>query len=240
MAFGKGEVKVKWVNDLIQKHNLAVVGIQETKRKHMSEMLIRKLWGSSDFEFLSIDSQGNGGGLLSIWNNSLFSKDTVLCSEDCLIFTGTWIENKTCTCLINVYASQIPTRRAELWMFLSSFMENWRRVVALFGDFNDVRDVKEIKGSNSDSNDILKFNRFINNNNLIDVGIGGTKYTWVIGGGVKLPKLDRFLVSDNFGEFWPNFEVVTDARLYSDHKPLIMKQEKRYYGQPPLNSSTHG
>ncbi|KAL7600586.1 hypothetical protein Lser_V15G21555 [Lactuca serriola] len=88
MAFGKGEVKVKWVNDLIQKHNLAVVGIQETKRKHMSEMLIRKLWGSSDFEFLSIDSQGNGGGLLSIWNNSLFSKDTVLCSEDCLIFTG--------------------------------------------------------------------------------------------------------------------------------------------------------
>ena len=32
-GFGIGDFKLPWVNSLIHKHNIAVVGIQETKRR---------------------------------------------------------------------------------------------------------------------------------------------------------------------------------------------------------------
>ena len=78
------------------------------------------------------------------------------------------------------------------------------------------------------------FNDFIINNNLTDVNLGGTDFTWIKGGGTKLSKLDRFLVSGNFGEYWPNFEAKLDLRLYSDHKPIILYQVKRNYGKIPF------
>lgn len=64
--------------------------------------------------------------------------------------------------------------------------------------------------------------------------IEGSKYTWVKGGGSKLSKFDRFLLNDYFVELWPNSEVITDTRIYSDHKPLILRQVTRNYGSIPF------
>lgn len=104
----------------------------------------------------------------------------------------------------------------------------------IFGDFNKVRNAKERKGVNTYAGSCARFNYFILNNNLIDVKIGGTEFTWIKGGRAKMSKLDRFLISENFGEFWPNYEVTPDVRLFSDHKPLILKHIKRSYGFPPF------
>lgn len=58
---GKGEFKVPWINSLIKKHNASVIGIQETKRKSVSNILVRNIWGSHDYDFDMFSSVGQGG-----------------------------------------------------------------------------------------------------------------------------------------------------------------------------------
>lgn len=83
----------------------------------------------------------------------------------------------------------------------------------IFGNFNDVRFCHERKGSKMDERETKTFNDFIRGNNLIDVKISGTNFTWIKGGGEKLSKLDRFLISADFADIWPNEECMEDSRL---------------------------
>lgn len=133
-----------------------------------------------------------------------------------------------------MYASQLPSKRVELWNFIYAIMSSWQGSIVTFGDFNEVRNESERRGSSIDERATNKFNEFIRHNNLIDVKIVGSNFTWIKGGGTKLSKLDRFLINDCFDFTWPNSEVSTDARIFSDHKPLIQHQSKRCYGNSPF------
>lgn len=42
-GFGKGDYKMDWVRILINSHKVAVVGIQETKRKEVTDMMLKRL-----------------------------------------------------------------------------------------------------------------------------------------------------------------------------------------------------
>ena len=51
-GLGLGDFKTKWISDLIKTHKIGVVGIQETKRRSMSDMVIKRIWGSHDFDYV--------------------------------------------------------------------------------------------------------------------------------------------------------------------------------------------
>lgn len=55
-GLGKGDFKLDWVRNLVNSHNIDVVGLQEIKRKEFSDMSGRRLWGSNDFEFKCVES----------------------------------------------------------------------------------------------------------------------------------------------------------------------------------------
>lgn len=200
-GMGLGDFKSRWVSNLVTKHNSSVVGLQETKRKVFSDLMVKRIWKSSDFDFVSSNSVGQGGGLISIWNNNLFRKSYSICREDCIVIQGTWLENNVQVCFINIYASQNPTKREELWSFVNTTLLNWGGVTIVFGDFNEVRSANERR---------------------------------IKGRGSKMSKLDRFLISECFGDAWPNFEALTETRMYSDHKPIVLKQINRKYGVAPF------
>lgn len=42
--------------------------MQETKMAGIEESFYNKLWGSSEFQWSSLDSNGAPGGLLNLWN----------------------------------------------------------------------------------------------------------------------------------------------------------------------------
>lgn len=69
---------------------------------------------------------------------------------------------------------------------------------------------------------------------MTDIKTNGAGFSWIKGGGGKLRRLDRILISDNFGEHRPNYEAELETRLFSDHKPFILKQVKRNYGKVPF------
>ena len=105
-GLGSGEFKSDWICKLVQTHCIAFLGIQETKRKDITEIMARRIWGSQNFDYAFCNSEGNSSGIMCVWNRDMFSKESCMYRKDCLIIQGTWSENSRKICFINVYAGQ--------------------------------------------------------------------------------------------------------------------------------------
>ena len=96
-GFGKGDYKVPLIRKLVDKHNIDFMGIQETKRKNISDMSLKQLWGSHDFDATCSNTLGQGGRLVSIWNKNCFHKQQAIVRKDCIIIIGTRLETRGTT-----------------------------------------------------------------------------------------------------------------------------------------------
>lgn len=108
------------------------------------------------------------------------------------------------------------------------------KIWILCGDFNEVRFEEERKGSMFSVNGAHVFNSFIANCGLVDLHLGGRKYTWMNTEASKFSKLDRFIVSDMFLQFWPNSNTLALPRLYSDHCPIMLNTNSPDFGPLPF------
>lgn len=72
-------------------------------------------------------------------------------------------------------------------------------VFVLCGDFNSVCADSERKciGLIARSDDIIHFNKFIDDCMLIDLPLAGIRFTWFHGDGFSISRLDRFLISED-------------------------------------------
>ena len=105
----------------------------------------------------------------------------------------------------------------------------------MFGDFNAVRCSSERAGSTFSAREAACFNDFIASSGLHDLKIGGRKFTWFNKKGTKMSKLDRYLVSNNFFDVWPNTSVTALNRVISYHNPLLLKAGNMVdYGPRPF------
>ncbi|GJY23835.1 RNA-directed DNA polymerase, eukaryota [Tanacetum coccineum] len=66
------------------------------------------------------------------------------------------------------------------------------------------------------------FNDFIAKSGLLDFQMGNHRFTRFNREGTKMSKLDRFLVSQNFFNFWNNASVLALPRTLSDHCPVLL------------------
>ncbi|XP_068475080.1 uncharacterized protein [Phaseolus vulgaris] len=113
-------------------------------------------------------------------------------------------------------------------VFRGSGERGWRTgpYGVLCGDFNVVRredERKGIRGCSSQKKEIDGFNRFIENNGLLDIPIVGKKYTWFKANGTANSILDRFLVSKEWLQLWPTTKQYVQSRMVSDHCALVLK-----------------
>lgn len=103
----------------------------------------------------------------------------------------------------------------------------------LFGDLNVVRNIEERAGSSFNAHEASTFNEFIASSGLHDFPLGG-RFTWFNKAGSKMSKLDRFLVSQNFFDVWPNASVTTMVRIISDHNPIFLQDGDALNGPTPF------
>ncbi|MCH85139.1 cysteine-rich receptor-like protein kinase [Trifolium medium] len=82
--------------------------------------------------------------------------------------------------------------------------------------------------------DHIPFNRFIDDNNLMDLPLSGRKFTWYKGDGLSMSRLDRFLLSEEWCLAWPNCMQVAQLRGLSDHCPLVLVANEENWGPRPL------
>ena len=102
------------------------------------------------------------------------------------------------------------------------------------GDFNVVRRSDERFNSIFCARSARDFNHFIHENGLIDMRMGGHRFTYFRNGDLKMSKLDRFLVCPKFVDLVPSATVTALPREISDHCPILLSSSWCDFGPPPF------
>nr|GEZ05447.1 putative RNA-directed DNA polymerase, eukaryota, reverse transcriptase zinc-binding domain protein [Tanacetum cinerariifolium] len=119
------KTKRDWVKELCMKHRVNFMTLQETKMESMDLVTIKALWGNLSFDYAYSPSVGNSGGILCVWEPSLFVKENVSSFDYFLVVMGTWIPSSTKLFIISVYAPQELTEKKELWDYLHLLIDKW-------------------------------------------------------------------------------------------------------------------
>lgn len=103
---------------------------------------------------------------------------SILCNEYYVAVEGIWILNDIKIMWIAVYAPQSLSSKIALWSSLANLIANWDGILVAMGDFNEVWEAGKRFGSHFNERRDEIFNTFISNASLIDVPLGGYKFTW--------------------------------------------------------------
>ncbi|GAU42656.1 hypothetical protein TSUD_398610 [Trifolium subterraneum] len=193
--------------------------------------------GSSPHAFSYRPSVGASGGLLTLWDPSEVDVWSTESREHVLWCRGRFIKSGEEFFVANVYSPCDDGAKQGLWdSLLVRFQSLGRERVCVCGDFNAVTHVDERRsiGGALRSTDYIPFNRFIDDNNLVDLPLRGRKFTWYRGDGQSMSRLDRFMLSEEWCLTWPNCEQVAKLRGLSDHCPLVLSANEEDWGPRPL------
>ncbi|CAL5344867.1 unnamed protein product [Camellia sinensis] len=231
-GLGRREKKGK-IRSMIIDRKIDIVLLQETKLSSCTELDVKALWPKARMDYSYVDSDGNSGGLLCIWDPGTFQLSDCCCNRSFILLSGTILNSFECV-LVNVYAPNVVDRRRKLWDTLVRLKSASSKPWCLGGDFNEIRCVGERIGCSRRHRGMLDFNSVIESCELSEVPLLGRKYTWCSAQeGVKWSKLDRFLVNPEWLEVF-KLKLWGLPRILSDHCPLILMEEERDWGPRPF------
>ncbi|KAJ0475516.1 putative RNA-directed DNA polymerase [Helianthus annuus] len=195
--------------------------------------MVNRFWGRSIFEYDAVESAGRSGGLLTIWDPSLFSKSGSVKNRNYLAVSGNMVSTGEEIVIVNVYAPNDPGERRGLWAELVQLKRSINGLWVFLGDFNDVRSPEERWNSEFVAVNAEFFNQFISEADLVEYQMGGRQYTYKSDNGVKMSKIDRFLVCRNFMGKWSMASCMALSNLVSDHCPILLSTVQTDYGKIP-------
>nr|GEV78470.1 RNA-directed DNA polymerase, eukaryota [Tanacetum cinerariifolium] len=197
------KAKNDWIKELNNKHKVNFLTIQETKSEHISDMDIKTLWGNSMFDSTISASVGNSGGILCVWDPSVFDKQHHIIFDNFIALYGSWVSKKAKLLMIAIYAPQSSVSKRMLWNYISSLIGSWDSQYMVMGDFNEVRCVEDRFGLDFNVLSANEFNSLISNSGLVEIQLEGYSFTWSLQSAKKISKLDRFFVSDGLLSVFP-------------------------------------
>nr|GEX55170.1 RNA-directed DNA polymerase, eukaryota [Tanacetum cinerariifolium] len=165
----RSKTKRIWIKELNNYHNVIFLSLQETKTYSISDMDIRAVWGNQKFKYISSEAVVNSGGILCVWDSSIFRKGQHVISDNFVALYGSWIPKSTKLLMISVYAPQSITSKRSLWDYISSLINRWNGDCVLMGDFNEVRCLEDRMGSVFNVQGSIEFNNFISNSGLVEI-----------------------------------------------------------------------
>ncbi|KAJ9543996.1 LOW QUALITY PROTEIN: hypothetical protein OSB04_023703 [Centaurea solstitialis] len=231
----RGEVKRRWTKSIVRRNKCNILCVQETNLQETDSKVIAGCWGSGNFDFVTVGSKGRSGGLVTIWDPDLVVKESVVLDRSFLLVKCRWVPLNKSFYIMNIYAPNSLAGREELWRKLTDVIRSdmstgW----VVCGDFNEVRCPEERRGSAFVSRGADSFNNFIGNLDLVEPRLGGRRFTWKSGDGLKHSKLDRFLLSRGFLNIWNNPGAFALQSLYSDHNPIVLDSGSHNFGPVPF------
>ncbi|PWA68527.1 RNA-directed DNA polymerase, eukaryota, Reverse transcriptase zinc-binding domain protein [Artemisia annua] len=228
--------KPGWVNKLKSEFGVSFIGLQETMSSNVSPGMIVSYWGGLGFEYESVNSEGNSGGILSVWDPKFLLKDTVMKDSNFLLVSGLLGDGNSRINIMNVYAPQSNNDKRNLWDKIIRVIQAGRGWWIIFGDFNAVREPDERKNSVFDPGCARDFNDFVEEAGLREFDLKGLKYTYLVNrcGEFKMSRIDRVFVCDNIFNKWSNAYVRALRRELSDHTPLLLSLVDTNFGPKPF------
>ncbi|XP_028113653.1 uncharacterized protein LOC114311689 [Camellia sinensis] len=191
-------------------------------------------------EYMYVDPEGSAGGLLCIWDPTVFQLSSCCCNRRYILLSSSLYNSFDCV-LINIYAPNDISARSTLWADILKLKDHFPTPWCMGGDFNEIRHKSERVGCSRRDREMKHFNEFIGKCELNDLPLYGRKYTWCNAQeSEKLSHIDRVLLGP---EWLINFRMKLWGlpRLISDRCPLLMIKDARDWGPKPfrfLNACT--
>ncbi|GJW37117.1 RNA-directed DNA polymerase, eukaryota [Tanacetum coccineum] len=171
-------------------------------------LLLQVLWGNHNFDYTISEavgnSGGNSGGILCVWDPSVFRKEQHITSDNFVALYGSWIPTKTKLLMVSVYAPQSVISKRSLWDYISFLINRWNGDCMLMGDFNEVRCLEDRMGLIFNVQGVNEFNTFISNSGLVEIQLEGYSFTWSHPSASKMSKLDPFFVTKGVISLFPH------------------------------------
>lgn len=180
--------KRRQLASLIRTGKFDFICLQETKRESLDNNQIGQLWGNYQFDWSFMPSRGLSGGILSSW---LVDSWSVNFSFKGVGFVGVCaVSRGILIYVVNVYAPCSLIEKRKGWEELKRLKMSFARGEwCVVGDFNSVTSVEERRGRSGDGSnfqDIVEFNNFVDDMDLIDVSVSGKKFSWFCSDGISM------------------------------------------------------
>ena len=212
----------KWdaLKKKIEESTCAIICLQETKRESFDHRFIRNFVPRRFDKYDFIPSVGASGGIIVIWNSTIFNGVTIEKHSFAMRLSFTSLHNMEQWSLINLYGPCQEPARSDFISWLRNLqidpLENWM----ILGDFNFYRSLEDRNRPGGNVQDIFIFNDVIGHLGLVELPIKGRSYTWSnMQKNPLLEQLDWFFTSINWTTHYPNTMVQPLARITSDHIP---------------------
>jgi hypothetical protein len=172
---------------------------------------------------LFIPSTGASGGLIVIWDSSVFTGMIMHCEPFAISVHFTSTQSSQAWTLVNIYGPCAGDLRDTFtqWMFNLNIPleEDW----LILGDFNFIRSQENRGRPGGNVNDMLLFNDIIRRQNLTELPIKGRRFTWSnMQDSPLLEQLDWFFTSLHWTSSYPSTIVTPQGKPTSDHTPCVV------------------
>ena len=166
------------LSNAINASGCSVICLQETKKPMIDNAFIKSCCPCHFDQFAFVPSHGASGGIVTIWNSSVFS-GTVIASEDfALVIKFQSTQSSQAWTLVNIYGpcQGDPRINYTNWLFSLNIPanEDW----LLLGDFNYICSPDNRNKPGGSISDMITFNDFIRTQSLVELPIKGRTYTW--------------------------------------------------------------
>ncbi|WJX18270.1 hypothetical protein P8452_08084 [Trifolium repens] len=235
-----GVMKRRRIREMIRSQKIDFLALQETKLEVVTDSLCYSLWGSCDCNWAYLPSEGRSGGILSIWSKSNNSLIFSFLGDGFVGVCLEWGVSKIVCIVVNVYSKCDLASKRVLW----NNIVNCKRGLGegrwcIVGDFNSICSMEERVGitvaeGRSTSLEVVEFQKFVEDLELVDLPILGRRFTWYHPNGRAMNRIDRALISDEWAARWGNVGLWVLPRDISDHCPLILKYSMDDWGPKPF------
>lgn len=199
------KIKRSSLRSLINHHKPHFVFVQEKKIENFNPRIIMSFWKDSQVQRIASPSQGQSGGLISLWDANFFHLTSSHIEKHwiamCVEITATQFK---CT-LLNVYNPCSVAERSLVWQSIIDFQNSSHLPCLLLGDFSEVLDQSEQGSQLVSTNGLNDFKVFLQELQVLEISATNGKFTWFRGHSKS--KLDRFLVAPEWITKHPSMKL---------------------------------
>ena len=205
-----------------------IVCLQETKLETLDRRIVRSLWGNPYVDWVFLEAVGTAGGVLLLWDKRVVEKLDSFVGRFFVSCLWRGVSNGFTWVGIGIYGPTCDVARQDLWVELRDIRQSWSTPWCIFGDFNVIRFPSERLRCRRLTSPMLDFSDFIEDLNLVDLPLGGGgRFTWSSGSAnPSLPRIDRFLISSDWEDQFPNVVQSLLPCPLSDHHPILLEMGK--------------
>jgi endonuclease/exonuclease/phosphatase family metal-dependent hydrolase len=208
----------------ISQSNPSIICLQETKNESFDSTCIRKFCLRRMNQFAYQPSIGLSGGIITIWNGSLFSGTIISQTRFQITVKLQCNISQDIFYVTNVYAPCDTEGRTEFIEWFMTLDYSLYDLWIVMGDFNMIRSTADRNRLGGNLSNILHFNSIIQEHDLEEIPLKGRNYTWSnMQDNPLLEKLDWIFTSHNWTINFPNTLTTPMARLGSDHVPILIQ-----------------